>query len=236
MSYRKNPRSKDNKPAQGVLTEHQREFLESDGQGYTDQNKRDYYNAISRQVHNAILDFSILFHNWPENERDEVFHELMDETGSVEGLSDVFAFLYSATRKTGAFTEALKQGVRKAEYKQSPFDIPTHAIQPTFEVERSPEAGLSAVGKYQRGPDGIAELTDREARMLIRALYIDDTLDESSVVQAELRFQKFLDGEAPDELETKEEILERMKREEERMSECYKSRRNDSEDSRENDF
>jgi len=102
--------------------------------------------------------------------------------------------------------------------------MPSHAVQTTFEVERFPKAGLSAVEKYRKGPEGISELSEGEARLLLDALYIDDTLGDDTVAQAELRFQKFLDGETPDELEEWEEqrkaqIYEEMEKAQQERSE-----------------
>lgn len=213
-----------------MLTKGHRKFLKSDGSGYSRQVQKEHRDAIRQRVKDTLLDFSLLFEHWPEEECDEVFDDLMDENGSIDDLVDVFASLYSATEVTGAFTEALERGVRKAEYRQSPLEVPQLAIQPKFEVERFPKAGLSAVEKYQKGPEGIAELTDAEARLLLDALYIDDTLDEDSVVQAELRFQKFLDGEPPDELETKDERYEQMKEDRKNRSEYYKEQNRESND------
>ncbi len=223
-----------------MLTKGTRKFLKSDGSGYHRQTQKDHRDAIRQRVKDTILDFSLLFEHWPEEERDEVFQELMDEAGSIDELVDVFAFLYSAAHISGAFTEALKQGVRKAEYRQSPLEIPDNAIQVNFEIEQFPKAGLSAVDKYQKGPDGIAELTDAEARLLLDALYIDDTLRDDSVVQAELRFQKFLDGQPPDELkeleqEKKAEMYDEMMRDREKRAEYYAQSSRESEDSPESD-
>lgn len=223
-----------------MLTKGNREFLKSDGSGYHRQTQKDHRDTIRRRVKDTILDFSLLFEHWPEEERNEVFRELMDENGSIDELVDVFAFLYSAAHVSGAFTEALERGVRKAEYRQSSLEVPHHATQVKFEVERFPKAGLSAVDKYQKGPEGIAELTEAEARLLLDALYIDDTLRDDSVVQAELRFQKFLDSQAPDKLEEweqqkKAEMYDEMKRDREKRAEYYAQRSRESEDTWESD-
>lgn len=221
-----------------MLTGGTRKFLKSDGTGYHRQTQKDHRDAIRQRVKDTILDFSLLLEHWPAEERDEVFRDLMDENGSIDDLIDVFAFLYSASHKSGAFSEALKPGVRKAEYRQSSLEVPHHAIQVNFEVEHFPKAGLSAVDKYQKGPEGIAELTEAEARLLLDALYIDDTLKDQSIVQAEIRFQKFLEGEAPDELveweqEEKAQMYKEMKRDREKRTEYYAQGNRESEYSRE---
>lgn len=226
MSYKTDPRSKNKNAENAMLTHNQREFLKSDKSGYSDQNKRDYRKKIKRRVYNTILDFQILFEHWSEKERERVFHDLMDESGSIDNLNHLFALLYVSTHSTGGFSKALKQGVRKAEYNSNSLEEPSHAIRTSFEVERIPKAGLSAVDKFRRGPEGITELSEEEARMLLDALYVDSTLGSDSVAKAELRFEKFLQGEAPEELETwekkrKQKFHEELKKYREKMSKHY---------------
>lgn len=232
MSYKE---SRSGKPQHAMLTRKQRDLLKNGGQGISKQTQRDHHEQIKRRVYNTILDFELLLEHWSESDRDEVFEDLVDKNGPLEQLADIFEFLYSAVGESGMFKHALIQGVRKAESEKSVHDFP-HSIDVNFEVERSQKAGISAIEKYSRGPEGIESLTEREARLLIDALYVDDNLGNDSVVHAGLRFQKFLEGEEPEELkrieeENKERIAEEIDQYRKNRKRHYEQRDNPDSDS-----
>ena len=227
MSYKVSRRNKKTNQ-NAMLTDTQRDLLQNGGKGRSTETQRQHHEQIKDRVYNTILDFKLLQENWPEEKIDEVFDDLIDDGDNIEDLADVFAFLYSAVGESGIFRHALTQGVRKVESEKSVYDFP-HIIQVDFEVERSQRAGFSAIEKYSKGREGIASLTEEEARWLINVLYADDSLFDENVVHAGLRFQKFLDGEEPKELkeikkENKKRVAEEIEQHREKMGEYYKYR------------
>lgn len=156
-----------------MLTDGQRKFLESDGTGYTHQNAYEYRESIKERVHNTILDFHILLKNWPEEEREEVFDELIDFEDGRKGLIAMIAIFYLETRFSGWFDNLFGQGIRKAE------DIMAGgggalqvSVKPISEVvERTRAADIErAIEKFGKGKLGIRDMSDEEARALVRLL------------------------------------------------------------------
>ena len=201
MSYKQ---GRSEKAQNAMLTDKQREMLQNGGQGLTKQTQRDHHKQIKNRVYNTILDFELLLENWTEDNRNEVFEDLMDENGSIEPLVDVFAFLYSAASQSGAFKDALTKGVRKAEYRKSTEGYP-NVTQVDFSVESKPKAGFPAVEKYLEGPERIKDMSNSEAMFLIFAMHYDDQLSDDSVKQAVDTYQRMIDNRPSAALE---ELLE----------------------------
>lgn len=213
-----------------MLTHGERKFLKSDGSGYTRQTQKEHRDKIRSRVKHTLLDFSVLLEYWPKKEREKVFRELRDDTVSDGHLAGVFELLYLATSATGAFSEALQRGVRNAEYRKSFLDPPSHAVQVDFEVKYFRKAGHAVAEKYKKGPEGIEDMSEAEAKLLLDALYFDDQFYDERVVQAEKRFDKFLDEEVPEGLEKKGLVYEEMRVDREMRAKYYKQRKHPKSD------
>jgi len=60
----------------GILTENDWEILLDEGEG---QHARQYRRRLRQRVRNAMLDFRVLFDNWPADERDQAFVRETDD-------------------------------------------------------------------------------------------------------------------------------------------------------------
>jgi len=60
----------------GILTENDWEILLDEGEG---RHPRQYRRRLRQRVRNAMLDFRVLFDNWPANERDQAFVRETDD-------------------------------------------------------------------------------------------------------------------------------------------------------------
>lgn len=156
-----------------MLTDSQRQFLRSDGTGYTHQNAYDYRESIKERVRNSILDFSILFNHWPEEEREEVFGDLVEFGEGREALADMIALFYLETRYSGRFDSIFGTGVRKAEDTMAGGDGTLQvSVKPVNEmVERTRAADIErAIEKFGKGKLGIRDMSDEETRVLLHLL------------------------------------------------------------------
>lgn len=154
------------KPA-SVLTPKQREHLE-DGpaEEAPDAAERAMRSRIRNRVTQAFRDFSILFENWPEEEREKVFFNLRDDDLD-EPIVDTIALLYGETNIGGGWKNRLRRGVQKAERRAA--DSDELDVSVTFEVEKIETVNLeAAVEKYRR--QAYDEMTDAEMRSALRTL------------------------------------------------------------------
>lgn len=120
----------------GVLTPDDRRYLRGEKEYANVQSERDVRYRIRKRIHNAILDFSILFHHLQERDRQQVFKRYLppdqdkiesgitreDFQNLVEGsmfansVSSTIAFLYlGITDLDQSFEPVLTQAIKDAE-------------------------------------------------------------------------------------------------------------------------
>lgn len=157
---------------EAMLTKGERKFLMSDRSGYSRQSQYEFREVIKERVKHSILDFSLLLEHWPEEEREEVFADLMNDERGQEGLADMIAVFYLETRFSNRFDHLFGRGIRKAEDSMAgdnPYSV--HVQQAREFIERVHVGDTEhALEKFSRGRKGIHEMTDMEMRVLLQLL------------------------------------------------------------------
>ncbi|MGM0605124.1 MAG: hypothetical protein ACQETB_05570, partial [Halobacteriota archaeon] len=150
----------------GILTPSDRDFLLGRKTDYTDHSRRQKRNRIRQRVHNAIVDFTLLFEHLQERDRRTLFDRSKAESQAyTRGVTDTLAFLYlGADGYHTPFGDLLSAGVRKAETKRSGTDYRTVEVE--FSVEPVGEIDLREVVSKVRAGD-VEEVTDGELRALV---------------------------------------------------------------------
>ena len=155
-----------------LLTKRQREYLAGDGTGMSDSAQSQHRRQIRKRVKSAILDFTLLFEEWDEDERERVFDEVNDEWSKYgRGLADMFALVYLETFLGGRFKNTLSRGVNKAEKELA--DSDTYRVKTTFEVEPASVRNLEEVLERTRKHE-LRNLSDDEKIALVNLLRYSD--------------------------------------------------------------
>ena len=149
----------------GILTERDWQILLDEGEG---QHARQYRRRLRQRVRNAMLDFRVLFDNWPANERDQAFVRETDDDrrykrreksafnlhaddeihdGCVALVGLLFKQYHSPTVPSPeeSFRALLNAGVERA---LETMDTDTRYV---VEIEAVEEAVAEAREKYQQG-------------------------------------------------------------------------------------
>lgn len=146
----------------GILTLEDREFLRGEREHISQGSKYNTRRRIRQRIEDAILDFSVLFEELDDREREQIFgprerfvpsREFEDMTTiqpeeSVpdelkRGLIDAVAFLYGASQDAEMFPRVvIEEGVREAYVREHP-DRALREVDLTVEWD-SPEDLLDA--------------------------------------------------------------------------------------------
>jgi hypothetical protein len=205
MSYKENGRT--GKPRNAMFTEDQREYLKGDGSGYTDQNKRDYENAIKERVHNTLLDFSLLFDHWndfekwDQAEREKLFQQSPEPTELDNGIASMLALVYLENRVGGAMERFLTKAVRMAEATGSDLIFPADV---DFNVDlNSPADYDKAIEKFRDG--NLSQLSDKETRAVISMFKHAPILSSDEIDEIQQSMREHQEDILSDYIEAKEE-------------------------------
>jgi len=150
-----------------ILTPKQREYLKNGpDEDMTEAAERAMRSRIRERVEAGLRDFSILFEEWPEEEREKVFSNLRDD-GLDGGVTDMLALVYSETKVADSFKNLLTRGVRGAERRAAGSD--TLTVRTNFDPEIAATVNMQeAIEKYRR--EEYDEMTDAEKTSALRTL------------------------------------------------------------------
>jgi len=116
---------RDERP-RGILSPADRRFLRGDADLQSEQSVYDARYRIRQRVHNALLDFSLLFERLDDRDREQVFDGSEDLTAAIV---DAVAFLYLGATGAQSSREILfTEGLQRAEQRRT-------GGQPTAHVE-----------------------------------------------------------------------------------------------------
>jgi hypothetical protein len=157
----------------GILTPSDRDFLLGRKTDYTEHSMKQKRNRIRRRVRNAILDFSILFANLEERDRETVFDpDDEDREAYTRGITDMLAFLHLGTMGYYTpFKDMLAEGVRKAEQRLAGSDY--RMVNVEFNVEPVGQIDVDEVIEKLEQEE-FSELSDEELRAFVRLLTLSD--------------------------------------------------------------
>lgn len=159
------PDAEDVDRGRGILSPTDREFLLADEEEkrerWTRQARNQRWQKIRERVHNAVLDATLLFEYWPDEERERTFYDPAEGRGTAfeEGIADLLGLLYRGTVAAGRFQELLSRGVGRAE-RQRPETGNLANVRVGFNVQRVPRADLDqaikqfAAGRLDRLTEG----------------------------------------------------------------------------------
>ena len=155
-------------PRNAMLTNSHREFLKSDGSGLSKSTQSDYKTAIKQRVYNTLLDFQLLWENWPEKDREEIFKETTAGNDLWDGLTAFIAMMYMENRYESGMQTALFQGANKAEAEMVDSDL-NRVVNVDFAVERLKLAEYEQVIEKIRS-GRLYDMTDEETRAIVNLL------------------------------------------------------------------
>jgi len=163
----------------GVLTPSDREFLLGRKTDYTEHSKKQKRNRIRRRLRNAILDFTILFEELEDRDRETVFNpedEAREEY--TKGITNMLGFLHLGTMGYYTpFKHMLAEGVNKAEQKLAGSDY--RMVTVYFNVDPVGQIDVDEViDKLELSQ--FDEITDEELRAFVRLLAESDEFSASS--------------------------------------------------------
>jgi hypothetical protein len=182
----------------GMLTQGQREYLVGDKTGVSRSQQSQYRTGIRKRLKSTLLDFTLLFECWEDEERERTFEE-MNWSEYRTAISDMIALVYMETFVQGRFKTSLTRGVQKAEQRLA--ESETYNVKTNFEVERVSGQDLKSALETVREDKRMAQnnLSDKEKLALIdMLLYVDADVWEDAWQNMQDRFPDYKEerGEA----------------------------------------
>jgi hypothetical protein len=162
----------DDAPA-SVLTSKQRRFLRGDEES-TDSAGRAMRARIRERVHHGLLDFSLIFENLSDGDRqkvrDEAIHETPNHslmarpTSAPADVAATLAFLCDLHEDLPHFERTIEHAVERVFWHR---DTPVANVETSIDVDTGVDTE-TAIEKYEAG--NMDALTDGERDWLVRAL------------------------------------------------------------------
>jgi hypothetical protein len=177
----------------GILTTDQRKYLVGDKSGVSRSQQSQYRTAIRERFKNALLDFTLLFECWEDDERERTFDEVTGDWSEYRTpISDMIALVYMETFVQGRFKTALTRGVQNAERRLA--ESETYNVKTNFDVERVSGEDLKNALETTRADRRMARnnLSDKEKLALIdMLLYVDADVWEDAWQNMRERFSDY---------------------------------------------
>jgi hypothetical protein len=172
--------SNDQPQTRGILSKSDKTYLD-DPDRYASENTRQSVNGrktdIRDRVEAGIKDFSVLFEQWNEEERETVLGTQDQELD--QGLVDMLALVYLETHLDGGrFDNLLMRAVNRAESRKAGSEM---RYKTNFDPERvGPPPYDSAIDKF--GRSGMRDMSDDEAHALVNLFRKTPTLSKSDLI------------------------------------------------------
>jgi len=157
-----------------MLVPEDREFLRGEKEYNSRQGVHDRRKAIRTRIVNTILDFSLVFENLSDGDRqkvcDEVMHKTPDHslmarpTSAPADVAATLAFLCDLHEDLPHFERTIEHAVERVFWHR---DTPVANVETSIDVDTGVDTE-TAIEKYEAG--NMDALTDGERDWLVRAL------------------------------------------------------------------